>query len=375
MKKHILICLIVVLVTAWVLPATASNLNDVKKQKDTIDKKITDISKQKQQEQKNLKAAAQEEQKLLKAQAEEDKIRQQLLDELKQINESIEQIDGCIKEAEEKYSHQKELFKVRLRVMYENSFNSYLQTLIEAKTLSDFLARLEYISRISSRDKQTIELLNAAKEDIEYKKRLKEDEKAGIQRQAVDKQKKIEQLQVSRAGLEEEIKKRKKRLAQLEKEEDDFLKKSKELNNEIKKLLQSSRKYTDGAMKWPVPSSSVISSGYGMRVHPILRKKRMHTGIDISGKSGVAILAAKNGAVIVSGWMNGYGNTVVIDHGGGYATLYAHCSKLLVSVGKEVKSGDTIAKVGSTGLSTGPHLHFEVRKNGETDDPVKYFNK
>ena len=101
----------------------------------------------------------------------------------------------------------------------------------------------------------------------------------------------------------------------------------------------------------------------------------MHTGIDISASQGSSIVAANSGTVIMAGWQNGYGNTVVVDHGGGITTLYAHCSKLLVGVGKKVKAGDTIAKVGSTGMSTGPHLHFEVRKNGSTTDPIKYVTK
>ena len=125
-------------------------------------------------------------------------------------------------------------------------------------------------------------------------------------------------------------------------------------------------------MQWPCPSSYNVTSYYGMRKHPILRKYKMHTGIDIGASKGSSIVAANKGTVIMATYdkSGGYGNMVVLDHGAGITTLYAHASKLCVKVGDEVKAGAVIAKVGSTGLSTGNHLHFEVRVNGETKNPL-----
>jgi murein DD-endopeptidase MepM/ murein hydrolase activator NlpD len=136
--------------------------------------------------------------------------------------------------------------------------------------------------------------------------------------------------------------------------------------------LQQRAKYIGGNMKWPTPGYTNVVSPYGRRLHPILKKYKMHTGIDIDAPSGASIIAANSGTIIIAGWRSGYGNTVVIDHGGGITTLYAHCSKILVKVGDHVAAGKVIAKVGSTGLSTGAHLHFEIRVNGDTVDPLKF---
>jgi murein DD-endopeptidase MepM/ murein hydrolase activator NlpD len=131
--------------------------------------------------------------------------------------------------------------------------------------------------------------------------------------------------------------------------------------------------YDDGG--WRRPANGRLSSRYGMRYHPILRRRKLHTGDDIAAGYGSSIKAAKGGRVLYSGWKKGYGNTVIIDHGDGVTTLYGHASKLDVKAGQPVKGGQTIANVGSTGYSTGPHLHFEVRKNGKPINPTPYLKK
>ncbi|MDJ0792269.1 MAG: peptidoglycan DD-metalloendopeptidase family protein [Acidimicrobiia bacterium] len=127
---------------------------------------------------------------------------------------------------------------------------------------------------------------------------------------------------------------------------------------------------SSGGFVRPVPGA--VSSGFGMRVHPITGQNRMHNGLDMNGATGDPIRAAKSGTVILAGVKGGYGNTVMIDHGGGMVTLYAHQSRFAVSQGQQVAAGAVIGYVGSTGVSTGPHLHFEVRINGQPTDPAKY---
>ena len=133
--------------------------------------------------------------------------------------------------------------------------------------------------------------------------------------------------------------------------------------------------YTGGKLGWPVPGRSTISSGYGSRTSPIKGKGEFHTGLDIPAPTGTKIYAAESGKVINSGSINGYGYTVIIDHGNGLSTLYGHNSQLKVKVGQKVKRGDVIALAGSTGWSTGPHCHFEVRINGKHTNPWSYLGK
>ena len=143
------------------------------------------------------------------------------------------------------------------------------------------------------------------------------------------------------------------------------------LTAEILKL-QGKGAYVGGDLAWPAPASTRITSPFGYRTHPILKIKKLHTGIDIGVSSGNNVVSANAGKVIKAAWNNSYGYMVMVDHGGGIVTLYAHNSKLLVKTGDVVTRGQKIALSGSTGMSTGPHLHFEVRVNGEYKDPMNY---
>ena len=148
-------------------------------------------------------------------------------------------------------------------------------------------------------------------------------------------------------------------------------------NREIEALIRRMQRSPEGRARYLRPwrgsllrpVSGPQTSGFGMRFHPILREYRMHTGVDLAAAPGTPIRAADKGVVILAGWHGGYGLRVVIDHGGGVSTLYGHCSRLLCAVGQQVAKGQVIAAVGSTGLSTGPHLHFEVRRSGVPVDP------
>ena len=372
MKKAVLLITIFTLVLSTVMiPVLGDTISDAQKQKKTVDSKINDISKQKKEQKNKLNSIKSEKEYLESQEKKKTEEYNSLMQQVDEMNKDIELIDQAIKESEEKYNQQMELFKVRLKVMYQNANVSVIESLSESESIVDFWNRLEIVSAVSKKDKELIESLKAAKADVEFKKQLAVEKRDSIKQSATESLNILNEIKATRSGLDKEISNISSQLKKLEQQEDELLRKANELANQIKSL-QRSGSYAGGSMLWPTPSCTKISSYFGNRLHPILKVYKMHNGIDISAGSGASIIAANKGVVIVAGWQSGYGNTVIVDHGGGISTLYAHCSKLLVKVGDSVNAGDTIAKVGSTGLSTGPHLHFEVRKNGTPVNPLDY---
>jgi len=375
MKRFLVFILIVVFTIASTLPVLAETLSQVQQNKKKIDNQLNEVKAEKK-EAEALKKQLEEDKKYLEAtKAKEEALYEELMNDYKQIEEDIKKIDDAIKESEENLERQDELFKTRLRAMYKNSNTSGIEGLLESKSFTEVIEKVKYISYISKLDREIVEDLKVAKADVEYKKQLKEETKKQKEQEIEEKKERLEELQLTSRSVTERMNEASATLARLEKLEDQLLKESQELSKKINELAKR-KTYVGGSMVWPLPSDYSVSSGFGMRMHPILKVKKMHTGVDIGGKTGASIVAANSGTVILAGYASGYGNRVVIDHGDGITTLYAHCSKLLVKVGDEVEAGQTIAKVGSTGLATGPHLHFEVRVKGEPVDPLKgYISK
>lgn len=378
MKRLTIVTLLAtILITAFVPVSTnAVTLSEAKDQKSSIDSRINKLNQQKKQVLQQKSQLESQKKKIANQQASEANAYQDLLKQISNAEENLRQTEAALKEAENNYNSQRELVKTRLQVMYMNSSVSILDTLLTSKSPLELYERAQYMSTISRFDENMIEELNSAKEDVEKKKQLEQQARDLLAQKADEKEKTLSQLKSSRAAVEGDIARSKAALDKLEKDIDAQIAESNRLNSVIKSL-SSSKKYAGGSMKWPVPGYYSISSPYGMRKHPILRKYKMHTGIDIPAPKGSSIVAANSGTVIIAQYdsSGGYGNMVVIDHGGGITTLYGHASKLLVKVGQQVKAGQVIAKVGSTGLSTGNHCHFEVRVNGATQNPMDGYLK
>ena len=370
MKKLAVLIVLFIFTFACALPVMAVDLKSAQQEKSQIDNRISKINQDKKkvlQEKIKLERAKKN---ITKLQAAESNEYKQLITDINEMVVYIKEIEQSVIEAENNYNKQMKLLKTRLVVMYENSSTSVFETLVDSKNIIDFFEKLQYMSLISQYDRKAVEELNRAKMDVEFKKKLQEDAKKILLDKADVKQERLSSLKASRAELDVKITRSKAELSKLEKQVDALYNESQKLNDIIKNLSKKG-KYAGGSMVWPCPSSFSVVSGFGMRKHPILRKYKMHTGIDIDGDRGASIIAANKGTVIISKYdRGGYGNMIVIDHGGGITTLYGHASKLLVIVGDEVAAGQVIAKVGSTGLSTGPHLHFEARKDGIPQNPL-----
>ncbi|MEA4816537.1 MAG: peptidoglycan DD-metalloendopeptidase family protein [Lachnospiraceae bacterium] len=298
---------------------------------------------------------------------------------LDETNARLEEAQKNLSEAQNKKDAQMESFSNRISFIYENGSIGYLQIIFEAKSFNDMLRRMQYVKDIMSYDETLLEELRETEATIKKQTENIEKEKQGIQTLA-DKQweetqklsKLVSQKKQTIEQFNSDAKKKEQYIAALEAS-----------SNEVARLIiaatandNSGYVYTGGQLNWPIPSkpaaSSSISSGYGTRTSPVGRGTEFHTGYDIPASYGADIVAAEAGTVITAGWVNGYGYTVIINHGGGLTTLYGHNSKLVVAVGDKVTRGQVIAKCGSTGWSTGNHCHFEVRVNGKHTNPGPY---
>jgi murein DD-endopeptidase MepM/ murein hydrolase activator NlpD len=263
-----------------------------------------------------------------------------------------------------------------MRALYEDNSYSYVDMILKSESLADFFYRLDVITQVSNYDQKVIAEIIAKKEKISNAKAELTGKKSTVQAVKSDEEKERQQLAAKNEENKDEIEKLGKDIDAYRAEYDKNEKESQRIQAQIREIIRQSAstttKYSGGIMAWPTPGYAAITSSFGMRVHPILKVKKLHTGVDIGAPSGATVVAANDGVVIISGFSSAYGNYISIDHGGGITTLYGHHSSNLVSKGTVVKRGQAIARVGSTGWSTGAHLHFEVMLNGEYQNPLSY---
>ena len=316
----------------------------------------------------NREAALKEELKHLEFRIEELRLEQEkLVVEIAAVEKEIEQAEADLAAEEAQLKSQEDLLKLRLRAIQQPGVVSYLEVLFESSSFPDFLTRLHSLSTIANNDLGLIEqikrerdIIQAWKEELELKKAKLEN----MRRQVVENEQALESAAGERGvileSLEVEIAANLKAINDLERE-------AQQLDALIRKLIaEAASKFSglQGALQWPIEPPTWISSNYGWRRDPFSGAQAWHGGVDIAPHNGAAnhILAAAEGQVIFAGWNGGYGNCLMLDHGNGTVTLYAHMSSLLVGVGEVVGRGQRIARAGTTGYSTGVHLHFEVRE-------------
>lgn len=376
MRKILCIVLTFLITIGFIISCVqAEELTDLQTQQQEIQEQINEASGKLEEVQDDLSENMQQIQKL------DEKIEnaQKEIDELnikiEELQNSIDEVSKKLEVAQKRYDKQKEILELRLVSMYETSDTQYLDVILSSRSISDFLSNYFLITEVASYDTELLEDMKAQKDEIDLNKKKLDNAK--------EKYAKIKQNQTKRAKILENTKiVRENHVAKLSDKEkdiqaqiDEYNTKFAEVNKEILSLaLQGiDTKYIGGELAWPVPGYTRVSSKFGMRFHPILHYTKLHTGVDISAPMGANFVAANDGIVVKAEYNGAYGNMVIIDHGGGISTLYAHGSEIMVQVGETVKRGETVVlKVGSTGYSTGPHAHFEVRLNGVVTDPIPY---
>ncbi len=364
--------------TSSALTVSQSNLNKLKDslakataQKKNIQKEINEIKSEKSSILKQIE--------LLDNQidAMNDEINLQAA-VVAQLSDVIEETEQEIVNTQAKEDEQYVKLKDRVRLMYEHGDISYLGVLLESDGFFDFLSRYEIISQISAYEKQLFNEIKTLKQQII-------DHKASLEQNKADEIAVQQQLEASKAELNQQMSAKNAQMQKIENAEDSELEKLRAIDKEEQRLsaevkematklaAQNKKDYVGGNLTWPCPGNTRITSKFGMRFHPILKYNKLHTGVDVGAPKGAKIVSANAGTVITSTYNASYGNYVMVDHGGNMVTLYAHMSSRSVKKGDVVKKGQQLGLVGSTGYSTGPHLHFEIIKNGKYVDPMSYF--
>lgn len=300
-----------------------------------------------------------------------------------ELQQKVAESEAQLEVAKQKYESKLNLLKKRMVAIYKNGETKYLDVLMNSKSIIDFVSKYYAVQKMAEIDAQTIAELKAQKLDLEKINNELEEDKAQMKLTKVEAEKQTVVLTNTRTVYENQKNSLSESEKQLNAQIETYKKQQEELENLIRYTISGSTyelKYSGGVMIWPTLESSYITSPYGSRLHPIQGVIKNHDGIDIGGKLGDPVYAAEDGIVIYSQYnTGGYGNMVMIDHGLNtngvkIVTLYAHGNKLLKSVGETVKQGDIIMEMGSTGNSTGPHVHFEVRENGTHVDPKNYLS-
>ena len=375
----------------------------LEKKQDELQKEIDEIAKDIKSQKKYQKALSNQ----MEVLHQKIEVKNKEIDLINvQIDKKIAEIDAKQKEHDDTL----ELFGQRLRTMYMSGSESMLEVLLSSESFSQFITRMDMIERIAKHDNDMLDLLKQQHEILEQAKLELDKEKAALEQSKKELDESVTALNINYRKSDEYQDNLNKLREGIELKQEELDAEMEKLDNEIKAAIEKARLeairqakiraaeeakkaaeqentgenstpsppvwdvYVGGEFAWPVPGFSTISSYYG---EP--RGRMFHLGIDIAGGGrsirGSNIVAANDGLVIYRTYNGTYGNYLIVDHGGGRTTLYAHCDSIYVNVGQTVTRGQNIAAVGNTGFSTGPHLHFEIRINGNTVNPLNYFTR
>jgi len=373
MRKYILIALIIIL-SSQCICVYAKDITGLQEESNEITQQLNETNNRLQAVQEEISKNMQELQELdaqlLQSQKELDEINVQV----KELTLKISQNEENLKKVQKEHDDIQGLLDARLIQMYETPQLGFLQALFESRNITEFLSTYYAMKELAEYDAELLETVKKQKQEIETTKQTLTEDKKQILESKQDKQKTAQILDNTQTMRKYYLSKLSTEEQALQAQIDEYNLQVATIEAEIKLLALNSisEDYIGGPMIWPIPGYTNITSQYGMRVHPITGAYKLHTGMDVGAPLGASFVAAANGIVSKATYNTAYGNMVIIDHGGGVQTLYAHGSEIIVQLGQTVSAGDEVLKVGSTGYSTGPHAHFEIRIDGQTINPVDY---
>lgn len=298
-----------------------------------------------------------------------------LNNEIEELNKNINQNQQELQKRQKQYDEVKQRADKALLAMYEGGDVQYIDVLLGSNSIFEFISNYFLIEELFSHNVSLVQEADIKKKEIEEIVNILDEKKEEITAKKKEKQRNSQILENTKTARQYYMSKLSEEEKQIQSEIDEYRSQMTEIETEIRRLSTSAsfgEDYIGEEMIWPVPGYTRITSQYGMRIHPITGVYSSHSGTDVGAPLGTDFIAMATGVVTKAGYNKYYGNMVIIDHGGGVQTLYAHGSEIIVQLGDLVAQGTPVLKVGSTGYSTGPHAHFEIRINGKTVNPLDY---
>lgn len=382
MKRPFLIVTLVLALACLGAYGQKTTTSTLKKKQASLSSTLKKVKAQKSQLQAKLRQQAAASNKMMADIHRVDSRMNQLDEKIEQTQHDLEQGKATqaklakeLKEKSDELDAVKKQVAVRIRAIYTQGTAAPVTILVSSHSLSELAVRKALVERIADKDRELFDKMKELRDAVLDKKKEQDRVVAKITELTRQQQAQMNELEQVRAEKKKVFSVLKAAEEETEDELEDMIRESHKLEAQIADIQAKTSGQVPvfrGRFINPVPGAR-RSSGFGSRRHPISGRTKMHTGVDLAAPSGTPIKAAGAGKVITAAYLNGYGNTIVIDHGGGVSTLYGHCSRLYARVGQNVSTGDRIAAVGSTGYSTGPHCHFEVRINGRPVNPMGRF--
>lgn len=373
-KKYIIIVAVALFLCGMYNVSKAVNLSDLQEQKEQIKEQLNEASSGLEDVQieltESLDAINKIEAKIIEGEANLETTKNEIV----KLEQEVKQIQEKLVHVQKDYDTQKKTLEKRLVAVYKMGDTTYLDVLLNSKSITDFISRYYLIEEITEYDGKLLETIEREKNKITEINNQLNEKSNNLKKMKENQEKTLISLENARTIKNSY-------LADLTEEELNIQKQVEEYNKKLDNIdaqmailamVNGDSEFIGGEFLWPAPGNTIITSPFGMRFHPILHYYRSHNGIDIGTPMGAPIVASNPGTVITASYVGSYGNVVMLDHGGGVVTNYAHGSKILVEVGQTVQRGEIIMEAGSTGLSTGPHLHFEIKINGTFVNPLPY---